>query len=1055
MRQFSRCGISCGFRTFLILSALLLLASSALAGSGQLTANPSNINFGSVQMGSGQTQSVTLTNPGSAKLILTQAAASGAGFAVSGLAYPVTLNGGQKVSCNVTFTPQSTGASSGRIAISFHNRHYNSATYTTSLPVSGTGVSSSQLTAAPASLSFGNVTTGSSASLTETLTNSGGAAVTISAATATGSGFSASGLTVPATLNAGQSVSFNVKFSPTSAGGVSGNLAITSNGSNPALNVPLSGTGAAPGQLTAAPASLSFGNVTTGSSASLTETLTNSGGTAVTISGATATGSGFSASGLTLPATLNAGQSVGITVMLSPTSGGSISGNLAITSNATNSPLNISLSGTGVTPGQLTAAPTSLSFSSVNTGSSASLTETVTNSGGSSVTISAATATGAGFSASGLTLPTTLNAGQSASFSVKFSPTSAGSVSGNLAITSNATNSALNVPLSGTGVAPGQLTAASTSLSFGNVNTGSSASLTETVTNSGGASVTISSAAATGFGFSANGMTLPATLNAGQSVSFSVAFSPTSGGSVTGNLAIASNATNSTLNVPLSGAGITPGQLTAAPTSLSFGNVNTGGSASLTETVTNSGGSSVTISAATATGAGFSASGLALPATLNAGQSVSITVMFSPTSGGSVSGNLAITSNATNSPLNVTLSGTGVTPGQLTAAPTSLSFSSVNTGSSASLTETVTNSGGSSVTISAATATGSGFSASGLTLPATLNAGQSVSFSVKFSPTAAGSITGNLAIASNATNSPLNVPLSGTGVTPGQLTAAPASLSFGNVTTGSSTSLSETLTNSGGSPLTISQITPVGTGFGFSGVTVPLTLGAAQSVTFTVSFAPQSAGSVTGSLAITSTGSNPNLSVSLTGTGTLPGQLAVSPTTINFGSLTIGTSQNQTGTLTASNAPVTVSGVGVSGSQFTVSGLSLPITIPAGSSASFQMTFTPTATGAASANATFVSNAANSPSVQSLTGSGTAPQHSVSLGWNTSTSSGVAGYNIYRATASAGPFTRLNSALDAAPYDTDTSVQAGQTYYYVVTAVTTTGMESGYSNEVQVVIPTP
>ena len=275
--------------------------------------------------------------------------------------------------------------------------------------------------------------------------------------------------------------------------------------------------------------------------------------------------------------------------------------------------------------------------------------------------------------------------------------------------------------------------------------------------------------------------------------------------------------------------------------------------------------------------------------------------------------------------------------------------------------------------------------------------------------------------------------------------------------TGGSASLTETLTNSGGSALTISQITPSGTGFAFSGITLPVTLGAAQSATFTVSFAPQSVGSTTGSLLITSNASDPTLSVALTGsgTGTTAGQLAVTPSSINFGSVSIGTTQNQTGTLSATSAPVTVSSLGVSGAQFSVSGISFPVTIAAGSSVSFQVTFTPQVSGTSSANATFTSNASNSPAVESLTGSGTAPQHSVSLGWNTSTSSGVAGYNIYRATASTGPFTRINSALDATPYDTDSTVTAGQTYYYSVTAVSTTGSESGYSNQVQVTIPTP
>ncbi|HSY89792.1 MAG TPA: choice-of-anchor D domain-containing protein, partial [Candidatus Binatus sp.] len=356
----------------------------------------------------------------------------------------------------------------------------------------------------------------------------------------------------------------------------------------------------------------------------------------------------------------------------------------------------------------------------------------------------------------------------------------------------------------------------------------------------------------------------------------------------------------------------------------------------------------------------------------------------------------------------------------------------------------------------AASATGSGFSASGMNLPMTLNPGQSASLSVTFAPTSGSGASGNLAITSNASNSALSVALSGTGTTPGQLTTSPASLSFGNVAPGSSSTLAETLTNSGGTALTVSQISPSGTGFSVSGINLPLTLAPAQSVTFNASFAPPSAGSDTGSLAITSTGSNSNSSISLTGTGTsASGQLAVTPASVNFANVTVGTTQNQNATLSASGAAVTVSSLGVSGSQFSASGISLPVTIPAGTSVSFQLTFAPQTSGAASANVTFASNASNSPATESLTGSGTMPQHTVSLGWNTSSSSGVDGYNIYRGTAAAGPFTRVNAALDPSPFDTDSTVQGGQTYYYVVTAVTSTGAESSYSTPVQAVIPSP
>jgi fibronectin type 3 domain-containing protein len=89
-----------------------------------------------------------------------------------------------------------------------------------------------------------------------------------------------------------------------------------------------------------------------------------------------------------------------------------------------------------------------------------------------------------------------------------------------------------------------------------------------------------------------------------------------------------------------------------------------------------------------------------------------------------------------------------------------------------------------------------------------------------------------------------------------------------------------------------------------------------------------------------------------------------------------------------------------------------------------------------------------------LTGTGAAPpQHSVDLSWNgTST---VVGYNVYRGSQSGGPYTKLNSVLDASTTYTDSSVQAGQTYYYVTTAVDSSGAESGYSNQIQAPVPSP
>lgn len=89
-----------------------------------------------------------------------------------------------------------------------------------------------------------------------------------------------------------------------------------------------------------------------------------------------------------------------------------------------------------------------------------------------------------------------------------------------------------------------------------------------------------------------------------------------------------------------------------------------------------------------------------------------------------------------------------------------------------------------------------------------------------------------------------------------------------------------------------------------------------------------------------------------------------------------------------------------------------------------------------------------------VTGVTTTP-HSVTLSWAASTSSNVVGYNVYRGTVSGGPYTKVTASLVSTLNYTDSSVQGGTTYYYVVTAVDNTGMESSYSNMATAVVPSP
>ena len=400
-------------------------------------------------------------------------------------------------------------------------------------------------------------------------------------------------------------------------------------------------------------------------------------------------------------------------------------------------------------------------------------------------------------------------------------------------------------------------------------------------------------------------------------------------------------------------------------------------------------------------------------------------------------------------------------PSQLTINPTSISFGNVQIGKNQTQALTLTNLGGSSLTISQVTASGIGFTASKLTLPLTLTTGQSQALKVTFTPQSSGSSSGSLAIANNGSTPTLNVALSGAGTSGGPapqgiLAVNPTSLNFGSVHAGKNLTLLEHLTNTGSANLTLSQATVTGGVFGITGLTLPIVLAPGQSYTFEATFAPQAVGYSRGAISLISDASDPGLTVPVAGTEEPNGQLSVVPTAINFGNVSVGSKAQQTGQLGASGASVTVSSVNGSGSEFTITGIAFPVTIPAGQSANFTATFTPDASGRASGSALFASDASNSPTVQSLTGNGvSALQPRVYLSWTASSSPNVIGYNVYRGTRHGGPYPIKVVSLDPSTTYTDNSVAPGQTYYYVATAVNASNVESRDCNEVKAVIPSP
>jgi centrosomal CEP192-like protein/HYDIN/CFA65/VesB family protein len=278
----------------------------------------------------------------------------------------------------------------------------------------------------------------------------------------------------------------------------------------------------------------------------------------------------------------------------------------------------------------------------------------------------------------------------------------------------------------------------------------------------------------------------------------------------------------------------------------------------------------------------------------------------------------------------------------------------------------------------------------------------------------------------------------------------PSSVNFGNVVVGATSKKSITITNNTQYAWYITAVNVTGVWFKVSGLSLPLTIKPGLSASFTISFTPSTTGTFTGSVALY-TNSTCLGTISLTGTGVTL-LLSLSPTSLKFGNVVVGDTAVLSAIITSTGtAAVTISSATVSGTGFKLGNLTLPLTLNAGQSTSFSVSFAPATTGTFGGTVWLKSNATNSPSTESLSGAGVLT-HSVSLTWTASTSTGVTGYNVYRGTVSGGPYTQLNASLVSGTSYTDTTVSAGQTYYYVTTTMTST-TQSGYSNQAVAAVP--
>jgi len=184
----------------------------------------------------------------------------------------------------------------------------------------------------------------------------------------------------------------------------------------------------------------------------------------------------------------------------------------------------------------------------------------------------------------------------------------------------------------------------------------------------------------------------------------------------------------------------------------------------------------------------------------------------------------------------------------------------------------------------------------------------------------------------------------------------------------------------------------------------------------------------------------------------------LSPPSMTFASQALGTTSSaQAVTLTNSGGTTlnftSIALTGTNASDFAQTN-TCGSSLAAGANCTIVVMFTPSVAGTEAASLSIADNASGSPQTVSLSGAGT---HDVILSWTASTTAGVVGYDVYRGTTSGGPYpTELNSTPINGTTYTDATVQAGQTYYYVVTAVASNDVtQSADSNEVSATVPSP
>lgn len=383
----------------------------------------------------------------------------------------------------------------------------------------------------------------------------------------------------------------------------------------------------------------------------------------------------------------------------------------------------------------------------------------------------------------------------------------------------------------------------------------------------------------------------------------------------------------------------------------------------------------------------------------------------------------------------------------ISASPNTVNFGSVVVGQSATETVTLQNQTHESMEIDKISISPQSFSFVGQSsLPVKISSGESYNIAVKFDPSIAGTTSGQILIETRpSSHSESSIALSGTG-TPGLSAFTCGQTSITGAGSDTCSLKLNTSTPSGGMSVNLSS--------GNAAVKLPATVtvpAGASSVSFNANIsAVNSAQSVTLAASVTGSSATFNLQL-LPSTATLK----LSTSSISFGSTALNMQVTQGVVLTASGSlPVSIVSATITGTYFKLSGAAFPINLNPGQTANLNVEFDPTSSGSVTGQLLIDSSAlTNGTATVALSGTGVT--YGVELNWDAPpiNPETIAGYRVYRSSGSGSNYQLLNSNVDAETTYTDTTVQNGNVYVYIVESVNSSGVQSSPSNTTTVTVP--